>query len=341
MELTRYVKTGILLVALVSNAVLATPLEKIRIPGAVCGNGGAYDVYVKHRDPDKVLVVLEGGGACWNEATCFGPVPYTHLYNMKKPEKRDVFLMSDTQNHSFRDWTVVYVPYCTGDFFVGSHDAHYGKHVVHHAGRTNVTQVISAMESSSQIFSRARDFTLYGESAGALGVLTNADQFERVVNPEANKNLVIDSPGLHFSKSVWRRFSKTYLADVKDSLGKNNIDVDFSTGILAPLMHNYCAKYKTWKTGFLQATEDWVMSMAFGNVTQQVHRARVLGPQGLFQQLEDENDNCSAWIHDGMRHIYGNSQSGWDTRVNDGTTFGDFVTDLVNLRAGEAQRSHR
>ena len=35
-----------------------------------CSDGSAYRFYVKEGDPNKVVLYMQGGGACWNRATC-------------------------------------------------------------------------------------------------------------------------------------------------------------------------------------------------------------------------------------------------------------------------------
>lgn len=323
-------------------AQAAGAFEKILIPGAQCGDGSAYHAYFKGRDPEKLLVFLEGGGACWNLETCFGPIPYTHLYNQRAPERHEINLASDKTQQSFRDYSVLYVPYCTGDIFAGHHEEKYASKSVHHVGRSNISRVIEAFEGSAQLFSRARDFTLYGESAGALGVLMNADQFEAVLNPRANKSAIVDSAGLHFDDSVWRRFSKPYLADLASSLSANGIAPDFRSGVMADKMPDYCAKIPSWRVGFLQATQDVVMSWLFGNETGLQHRSKVLGDKGIWKSLQDPRDNCAAWIEEGGRHIFANSADGLAIKSHDDhVTAGTFIETLIAARAGEDLASHR
>jgi len=341
MALMRTIKSTLLYsLTLSASAWAGTGFERLPVPGAQCGDGSEYSVYLRKRDPDKVLVYMEGGGACWNSATCFGPVNFTYLTDRHTPE-RGVFLSDDSARHAFHDYSLLFIPYCTGDFYVGHHSAQYGGKTVHHFGRSNVERSLAQIEDSHQLLSKARDVVLYGESAGALGVIVSADIVESYVSPEANKVAVVDSAGLHFSTSIWKRFSQAYMSDIHEALALNAVAVDKSTGILAPQMSGYCAKYRRWKVGFLQATQDVVMSWVFGNVTGPEHRARVLGKKGILQNLADDRDNCSAWVNDSGRHVFFNSQGGWDRKSSSGLTAGKYVEALIAHRAGDQQPSYR
>src|SRR5215831_12302172 len=39
-------------------------------PGTTCAHGGDYSFFVREGDPKRLLVCFQGGGACWNYATC-------------------------------------------------------------------------------------------------------------------------------------------------------------------------------------------------------------------------------------------------------------------------------
>jgi hypothetical protein len=41
-----------------------------QVPGGVCSDGSPYRFYVSPGDPKKVVLDFQGGGACWDAATC-------------------------------------------------------------------------------------------------------------------------------------------------------------------------------------------------------------------------------------------------------------------------------
>src|SRR3954467_3316011 len=64
----------------VSNISQARTWDKVKIPGGKCGNGSDYSIYLSRKDPKKVAFYFQGGGACWNNLTCNGPLPLTLLW---------------------------------------------------------------------------------------------------------------------------------------------------------------------------------------------------------------------------------------------------------------------
>ncbi len=51
--------------------------KPVEVPGGVCSDGSPYRFYVSPGDPKKVVIDFQGGGACWDAATC-GPQSPTY-----------------------------------------------------------------------------------------------------------------------------------------------------------------------------------------------------------------------------------------------------------------------
>jgi hypothetical protein len=113
-----------------------------QIDGAMCRDGSPTGFYVRYTNSNKLLVYLEGGGACTSPGFC--------TYNPKNVNERlagdgetsvgsiggavpgrqqpGVFAggvmqgIFDTANaaNPFGSWNMIYVPYCTGDVHFGS-----------------------------------------------------------------------------------------------------------------------------------------------------------------------------------------------------------------------------
>jgi Pectinacetylesterase len=70
-----------------------------------------------------------------------------------------------------KDWSVLYVPYCTADVHSGNNTADYGLYKIHHRGRVNVEDAllyaVKAMPNPSEV-------ATIGCSAGSLGAFINA-----------------------------------------------------------------------------------------------------------------------------------------------------------------------
>ena len=60
----------LLLMSLTSIAQAQDWMEVTPGGDAVCARGTPYSFFVRSGDPKKLLIFFEGGGACWNDATC-------------------------------------------------------------------------------------------------------------------------------------------------------------------------------------------------------------------------------------------------------------------------------
>src|SRR5262245_23587859 len=108
--------------------------------GTSCSDGSAYSFFVHQGDRRNLLIYFQGGGACWNDATCN---PRLGLFrpNLKQVDpvnERGIFDFANAEN-PFRDYFVVFVPYCTGDVHLGNRTAKYlpEKPELHHRGFNN------------------------------------------------------------------------------------------------------------------------------------------------------------------------------------------------------------
>jgi hypothetical protein len=148
---------------------------------AFCANGSTTGIGVNPADAGaRVFIFLMGGGACWDELTCYTLKTASFIESgYGKPQfDRDAaglltgsfFDRSDSTN-PFRNDSFVFVPYCTGDVHAGSKpDAQYGTHVTRHVGFQNMTAFLRRLVPT---FSGATRVILSGSSAGGYGALTN------------------------------------------------------------------------------------------------------------------------------------------------------------------------
>ncbi len=167
----------------------APPLEAspeawtwIPVEGSFCGNGSTHGVAVNLTDrSDDVLIVLQGGGICWDWNTCFVVKSASHIEDtltgpMVLGEIAQGAAILDRTNpaNPFRDASVVFVPYCTGDFHAGDSVTTYTlgalSKTVHHVGARNWSALLPRLKAT---FPRPPRLWLTGFSAGGLGVTWN------------------------------------------------------------------------------------------------------------------------------------------------------------------------
>lgn len=149
-----------------------------------CGDGSDYSLLVRKGITNDVFIQFSGGGACWDNATCTAPVTLSSI--LEDPNDRNlssfylpnvpfVFprilsgpLDAGDPANPFKDWNMVFVPYCTGDLHVGNASRTYdqgGRQTeVHHNGRKNT---LASLEWVFANFPQPGKIVVSGESAGA------------------------------------------------------------------------------------------------------------------------------------------------------------------------------
>jgi hypothetical protein len=140
----------------------------------VCSDGSPYRFFVHPGDPGRLLVEFEGGGGCWSAETCALEI-YTRRITTDPELARRLGLVvgiydrTNPQN-PFREWTHVYVPYCTGDLHWGNSARVYGgaagTYTIQHKGAVNAA---AALRWTSENILAPRQVAVAGCSAGGYG----------------------------------------------------------------------------------------------------------------------------------------------------------------------------
>jgi len=140
------------------------------VPGGdcQCSDGSQSSFWVRKANPKKVVFYLQGGGACFSAKTC---APASDLYDTSVGSDDDptgqsgIFDFTNKRN-PFADYSVVYVPYCTGDVHIGNATTNYAAGLtVHHKGYVNGT---AALDHLAATFPGATEVVVIGESAGSI-----------------------------------------------------------------------------------------------------------------------------------------------------------------------------
>ena len=142
----------------------------VPFPQTQCRSGSPAGISVNLNSASKrVMIYLEGGGACFDSQTC-GANP--DAVGNQNPAGAGVWNRTRAEN-PVKDWSYVYVPYCTGDVHMGAKDSQVEgvNGTQHFAGRTNLK---AFMERVVPTFSGAEQVLLTGVSAGGFGAASNA-----------------------------------------------------------------------------------------------------------------------------------------------------------------------
>ena len=143
-----------------------------------CAVDPDYRFFVRRAAPDRLLVFFQGGGACTDARTCdpdAGPTidggpAFKPTANVAPPPQSGIFDLAHRDN-PFAEYSMVFVPYCTGDLHLGARDTTYTiedargtrQFLIKHRGQANA---MSALEWTYANLPAPREIFVTGTSAG-------------------------------------------------------------------------------------------------------------------------------------------------------------------------------
>jgi hypothetical protein len=147
-------------------------------PGTGCAGDSTFAFFVREGDPRKIMLFLNGGGACWNGGNCDmkgKPTFYSKMDARQDPAGADGVLQPSNPRNPVGDYSMVFVPYCTGDVHLGTREVTYRDSlpgdvaprdfVIRHHGARNVERAVAWLTAKWT----APDIVFVtGSSAGAI-----------------------------------------------------------------------------------------------------------------------------------------------------------------------------
>ncbi|MFN8642519.1 MAG: pectin acetylesterase-family hydrolase [Candidatus Binatia bacterium] len=180
---------------------------KVEVPGTICSNGSQYRFwYYDNPSSTSMVISFEGGGACWDYATCSGQagvlgaahpngIPVDYIHEFEPTYVSPLINGADPGIPPFRSKTniatsgfdMVYVPYCTGDVHVGNRVVTYtdptGQQppiTFRHNGYNNTLAILSFLHGR---FPSINKLVVTGFSAGGVASSAVFYQARRTLNP--------------------------------------------------------------------------------------------------------------------------------------------------------------
>jgi hypothetical protein len=259
----------------------------------------------------NVVIYMEGGGACFDFVSCFG-VAHADGFDAASLEAiaghsgdRGIFDRANPDN-PVRDWSFVFVPYCTGDVHAGNNPEGFG-------GRTQVgyVNVGEYLERLVPTFETADQVLLTGSSAGGFGAAYNYDRVQRAFG--CTPVTLLDDAGPPMSDMYMRPCLQQWWRDTWNLNDTLPADCAWCRGEdgggLVGLATYLAAKYPERRFGLLSTMEDSVIRSFFGYGYSPSCRS----PMGMRAEeftagLIDLRDNVLA-PHDNFRTFYVNGDS--------------------------------
>jgi hypothetical protein len=157
--------------------------------GPICIAGTPYSAFTRAGGTqDKLLIMLQGGGACWQDfyrCNIFAEA-------QEPPVARVGIWDFDSKDNPFRNYSVVYMPYCDGSVFGGDNDLVDPNFplgpVRRHRGLRNLS---AGMDLAKATFPDASRITVAGSSAGGVGAAAFAPFLARFLYGNTVKQLTV------------------------------------------------------------------------------------------------------------------------------------------------------
>ncbi len=310
-------------------------------PESRCRDGSSTGIGVRRGTSDKLVIYFEGGGACFNGFTC--------LANLERFDRGDFQGWQSTGGHGgifstsheenpVRDWSFVYIPYCTGDVHAGDHsDVEIADvpGVQEFAGYTNVEKFLRRIVPT---FGGASHVLVTGVSAGGFGSAFNYHRLARIFPGKVT--LLDDSgPGLRDEyltpclQRMWRAAWNLDATIPETCEGCRPED----GGSISEMVGWIGRRHPTQHMGFVSSERDRTISTFFSFGLNACAGLGAIYPSNRFRDgIVDFVDavlrptgNWGSYLIPGTDHTWIGSYVFYDTEV-DGVRLVDWVSDLLD-----------
>ena len=297
----------------------------IDFPGAHCRDGSPTGIGVNFEtNSNKVVIFLEGGGACFSPQSCAGN-PSKRGGMFGGPFGRDA-------GNPFADYNWVYIPYCTGDCFAGNNPGGNvpGVGPQQFVGYANLELFLDRVVPT---FPNVAQVVVTGASAGGLGAAYNASHVARRFGSVPTIALDDSAPPLStqyipacfptLMRTLWG-LDSSVLADCgADCPKKDDFLVDLTLHFLRDTRHS---------VGILNSYDDATDLNVFNQGGQacgspaMTAAALESGLLGLRTAGKATANRFATFYVPSTNHVW---MGNYGTTVN-GTALGSWVKDLLN-----------
>lgn len=315
----------------------------VDVPEAHCANGTSTGFSYSRSPTDvrRLVIYLEGGGACFNERTCeslHNPNGYGRAeFEGWLPVIRAfaVFNRIPTTN-PFRDWSFVDVPYCTGDVHAGTNPDGYGG--LEQVGYVNVQHDLARIVT---MFPNLEMVVLAGSSAGGFGVLINYEQVQRAFGDVPVHAIDDSGPVMgdnHLGLCLQQRMRTYWQPPIPAGCTECN---QADGGGLSAMWGYLATRYPDRRFALLSTTQDAVIRYFYGfGLSADCETSPTMSAEAFEAGLLDLRDdiisphpNVRVFMFPGEAHTM--LLSNWTYwRTGAGPTLGEWVTSLTEGDAG-------
>jgi hypothetical protein len=302
------------------------------------GADPAFRFWARRGSVNNVVVYFDGGGACWDDITCSVPrlasspraddgFYKAELIPGDNPNQMDGIFDLDNPRNPVRDWSFVFVPYCTGDVHSGSNSAQYTNpdtgepYTIQHRGADNFRVILEWMRSN---FDAPDEIFVTGSSAGAYGAATHFGRI-RDTYPEGRAVMLGDAGQGVTTPDFLSLRNGNWKYDLPTSVFGDNAALTDDDDIVATLAAHY-------------PNDRFAQYTTAHDITQSAFYALMGAPnacrnwtQKMSTDLERRQDagNFRSYLANGQSHTILRSQLFY-TEQSGGAPFAEWVTALLD-----------
>ena len=179
--------------------------------GAIDSIGEPWHGLIRFGTENKIVINFYGGGVSINEDTAKEGEDF-YFHTITSDFAQTMGISASSKNNPLNDWTFINVPYCTGDWHIGTNDFAYtdkdgNSQILHHHGYTNFKLM---MEMILPYIGNPEAVLVTGWSGGGFGASFLAEEIFKDYFPQVeNKTVLVDAAFLlkddwkNIADSVW------------------------------------------------------------------------------------------------------------------------------------------
>lgn len=313
----------------------------VDFPETRCMNDSATGLGVKLVEgSDKVLIVIQGGGACFNATTCaiaanpngFGEAQLAAQVRLGLLDEAD-------ETNPFRGWNKVFIPYCSGDIFSGAALDGTGFEGRTQAGYLNMRHYLARLAPT---FKDASHVVINGYSAGGFAATVNWTQAIEAFGDGMRIDVLNDSgPPLgedYLTPCLQQRMAEVW--NWEASVPEGCTDCDVAAGhVTEPIVRWSIEQTKAYRHGLISSSEDGIIKVFFGyglDDCKEIDGLFATFPEGLYPQALRDLDSETFALHPGARsfiiesnkHVWTMSSPG--SVESEGVVLSDWLEDFLD-----------
>jgi hypothetical protein len=310
-------------------------------PDAFCRDGSRATIAVSpSQGSKKLMIFLEGGGACFDALSCLAnPANTSGLFKIEK--NAGLFNRTRAEN-PVGNWNYVYVPYCTGDVHAGTNAEGSVQGVQGTQKFVGYDNMSAYLKRIVPTFPDTERVLFVGSSAGGFGAAANVPQVLRAF-PKAAGNLIDDSgppmPENVLPSCLQQKWRDTW--GLRGSMLKEcGEDCPDDSNFVFDFGLHLAKIYSKSMAGTIEAAEDGIIRSFFGagandctssilSLTPAISGADFTEGLLAFRDAVSEYPNFGTYYPPGTQHTWlSDDTSVYDTSVN-GVKLVDWVRGIV------------